>query len=754
VRFAAGLRELLSDPERMLVEVGPGRTLSGFANRSAGGGSRTIALSSLRHPSETQSDVAFALAALGKLWQAGVEVDWRAFHGVARRRVSLPTYPFERQRYWVERTTSASPAARKDHGNKRPDVSHWFYAPSWKRSPAPRVESGPGRQGPWLLFSDASGLGEQLERRLRNAGHEVASVLAGAAFEGAAGRYALNPAEPRDYARLLVTLQAEGRAPATIVHLWGLDDTRRAQELGFLSLVYLARALGNDDAAHREIVVVSRGVQDVTGEEQLQPEWATLLGPCKVIPQEYPRLACRSVDLAAAASRSWDDAAVSQVLEELLSDSEDRAVAYRGGRRWVQDYEPWRLPAVAGGPLRLRDRGVYLITGGLGGIGLEVAESLAREVRARLVLVGRSGLPPRAEWERLTAQDAQDEMARRLRRLRALEELGAEVLVLQADAAELEPMRSVVREAEARFGALNGVVQAVGVDRAFQSIPETGPCEAQAQFRPRLGAAAVLEQVLEWRSLDFCLLFSSLAAVLGARGSVAYTAAHASLDAFVARHNRASSVPWQSVDWDRWNTWRDGDAVPAEGEAGLFMTSAEALEALRRTLSARPLTQLVVSTGDLQARIDRWIRRHAPRERVEAGAAHGSLYARPELGQEYVAPRTEAERTLAAIWSEALGVERVGVHDDFFELGGDSVLGLRIVAKANEAGLRMVGRQIFEHQTIAALAAALAGAPPQGPQPATAPQRVETGSAFPAARLNEQDLKAVLNELGRGTEAE
>jgi acyl transferase domain-containing protein len=756
VRFADGLRELLREPERVLLEVGPGRTLSGLAGRVAGRGSRRVAVCSMRHASEPQSDQAFALGALGRLWASGVDVDWNAFHGRGvRRRVPLPTYPFERQRYWVERWQGAV-AAAPERANKQPDIANWFYVPSWQRSELPSLE-GASKRGPWLLFGDQGGLAERLGRRLVERGEEVVQVLPAAAFaERAAGVYELDPAEPADYTKLLEVLQAQGRSPLAIVHLWGMDEEPRGvQERGFFSLLCLGRALGaGRQDVRREILVLSSGLQDVTGQEPLRPEQATILGPCKVIPQEYPGLVCRSVDLPAPGAPGWDEASVGAILDELVSGSEERVVAYRAGRRWVQRYERWPLAPLAGRPQRLRERGVYLVTGGLGGIGLEVAESLAREARARLVLVGRGALPARADWERLSANGAgDDELGRRLRRLLALEQLGAEVLALQADAADLEQMRVVVSQAEARFGALHGVVHAVGAEKVVVSIAETGPAEAETQFRPRLKAAAVLEQVLEGRALDFCLLISSLSAVLGAVGSVAYTAAHAFLDAFAARHNRAPGVRWQSVNWDRWNTWREAPSAPTAGEAGFFMTAAEAAEALRRTLSGRPLTQLVVSTGDLQGRIDRWIRLIRPEEAEGPGSARASLYARPELSEEYQAPRSAEEELLAGIWCEALGLEKVGINDDFFELGGDSVLGLRIVAKANEAGLRMTGRQIFEHHTIAALAAAVVGAQPAAPQARPGAQEAEAASAFPAARLNEKQLEAFLTQLGGGTQA-
>jgi hypothetical protein len=208
------------------------------------------------------------------------------------------------------------------------------------------------------------------------------------------------------------------------------------------------------------------------------------------------------------------------------------------------------------------------------------------------------------------------------------------------------------------------------------------------------------------------------------------------------------------VNWDRWDTWREAPSAPAEGEAGYFMAPAEAAEALRRVLAHDPFTQLVVSTGELQGRIDRWVRLVQTEDAELSSAARTALYARPELAEAFIAPRTETEKTLAGIWCGALGLEEVGINDDYFELGGDSVLGLRIVAKANEAGLRMTGRHIFEHHTIAQLATALADSvqPPGVAREAAkpAPAVAEAPTAFPGARLDSKDLEAFLAQLERG----
>jgi acyl transferase domain-containing protein len=759
VRFAHGLKELMKEPERVLLEVGPGRVLSGLAIWQTNRSRHNVVVSSIRHPQESDSDVAFLLGALGRLWLAGVDVAWKSFHSRgARRRVPLPTYPFERQRFWVEPGAPAAGDARRKRDEKQPEIADWFYLPSWRRSPPPDLDGV--KRGPWLVFAESSGLGERIVRRLAQAGEEVVSVVAADGFaQRAGGTFELNPAEPRDYVKLIETLEGQGRSPLSIAHFWGLQEGsagapqggRRVQDLGFFSLLHLARALdGRGPDVRREIVVVTRGVQDVTGEETLSPDHATVLGPCKVIPQEYAALGCRNVDVVGPGPAGWDEESVGQVLAELASGSDDRIVAYRRRRRWIPSFDPCPLAATPDRPRRLREGGVYLVNGGLGGIGLGAAELLARTAKAKLVLVGRGALPPRAEWERwLQANGDGNEVGQRLRKLLALEELGAEVLAVQADVSNVEQLRKALAEAESRFGGVHGVIHAAGVERAFQSIAETAPADAEAQFRPRLGGVAALEQALEGRPLDFCLLISSLSSVLGGLGSVSYTAAHVFLDVFAARHNRASATPWLSVNWDRWFTWRDTTQEPAAGEVGFFMTPAEAQEALHRVLNSRALTHLVVSTGDLQGRIDRWVRLIVPEEPKPSEAPAASLYARPEIGEDYVAPSTPEEETLAGIWCQALGVEKVGVNDDFFELGGDSVLGLRIVAKANEAGLRMTGRHVFEHHTIAELARALAGStPPATAAAAPTPATGEPATAFPGARLDPKDLEAFLAGLG------
>ena len=168
---------------------------------------------------------------------------------------------------------------------------------------------------------------------------------------------------------------------------------------GFYSLLFLAQALRKlTNKSTIRIDVVTSNVQEVTGEETLAPEKITILGPCRVIPRDITGTVCRTMDVIHD-SKSSPDQLANQLVAELLAQPSELTVAYRGRHRWVQTFEPIRWEQPVDAPAPLRERGVYLITGGLGGVGLQLAEHLARTVRARLVLTGRSSLPPKQEWD-------------------------------------------------------------------------------------------------------------------------------------------------------------------------------------------------------------------------------------------------------------------------------------------------------------------------------------------------------------------
>ena len=324
------------------------------------------------------------------------------------------------------------------------------------------------------------------------------------------------------------------------------------QERGFYSLVRLAQALGNHDGDQVQICVVSNGLREVIGNEILCPDKAPILGPCKVIPQEYPNIRCRSIDIElerSEGSANCGNAAV-RIVRELLSNAPEPAVAWRGHHRWVETVEPVRL-AESGVQLPLRERGTYLITGGLSGIGLVLADYLARAVGARLVLAGRLRLPSRTDWNDWVAQhEHQDPVTRRIREVQKLEACGGEVLPLTCDVTDIDQMRELLARGRRRFGEIHGVVHSAGVPGGG-IIQHKDASIAASVLAPKMRGARVLDELLADTKLDFFVLCSSLSSVVGGVGQVDYCAANAFLDAFARERAMRTSGRTLSISWDK-----------------------------------------------------------------------------------------------------------------------------------------------------------------------------------------------------------
>ncbi|HEX5657290.1 MAG TPA: SDR family oxidoreductase, partial [Polyangiales bacterium] len=552
VRFADCVETVLASGERALLEVGPGRTLSTLARVQ-----RTpvpTALNSMRHPQEAASDLGYALQTLGRLWTVGVTVDWHAFYeGQLRNRVPLPTYPFERTAFWVA-PGKALPAA-KDALGKRAQLDDWFATPTWLKQPLLQHDARePVR---WLIISDGSALARRLSALL---GPEALVASQGTAvIERAPRRWELDLHSSNQNQDLLDALEEKGQLPTHVVYLTPLSKTtlashpeRLQRELfeSFFIPTFLARALGRRGEPC-ELSVITRGAAGVT-DEPLAPLRALALGPILVAPREFPQLRTRCIDLPLGLVHELSGELDQAVLAELQGGADTRLVALRKQSRWVQTVEPLPLPRRETPVSWLREGGVYVLTGGLGGMALELATYMARYKRISLALLARSDLPPESEWNAaLASVDAASLGARRIRAVRALRELGAEVRVFGCDIADETSLRNALSRVHSEFGRVHGVLHTAGV-MDDEPMEERTLVSMQRVLAPKVHGTLLLDRLLE--DLDFFVLFSSVASLLGLPGQVDYTAANAFLDAFA--HDRARRKPGRTVVIN-WNAWRD-----------------------------------------------------------------------------------------------------------------------------------------------------------------------------------------------------
>jgi NAD(P)-dependent dehydrogenase (short-subunit alcohol dehydrogenase family)/acyl carrier protein len=439
-----------------------------------------------------------------------------------------------------------------------------------------------------------------------------------------------------------------------------------------------------------EIAAVTDGVFEVTGAETLRPITATILGPCQVIPQEYPRLACRSVDLELPAGGAADAAA--HLLAELAGGFDDPVVAHRGRHRWLRTVDPVAVPEPPADPPLLRPDGVYLVTGGDGETGRVVAEELADAGAARLAVVVPPGHDPDPEWRRRVEERS-------------------ELLLLPAELADPASMATAVAELRRRFGAgPHGVVHTAAAEDAGLVQLKSRELAAPV-LAPKVAGTLALDAALGDAEPDFFALFSSSTALLGGVGQVVECAADAFVDAF-ARHRAGAGGHTVAIGWDsfRWHHHPQQDALP-EGlrrqlEHNLEVFGIEPGECgrlLRRSLAAG-LPQLWVTPRDLRAAVGEFEAMKTADLFAELGGEAGG-HLRPELAVPYRAPEGEVETALAELWIDAFGIDRVGVDDDFFDLEGNSLTAVQIVTRLRSTlHVDLPLAAIFEHPTIAGLA--------------------------------------------------
>jgi phthiocerol/phenolphthiocerol synthesis type-I polyketide synthase E len=733
VRFAAGLRTLMmpgspAGPKAIYLEVGPGRTLGTFAARSAQqtGAAGIPVLASLPAANEQGTGMEVMLNSLGQLWQRGMPVNWDALHvGERPRRVSLPTYPFERQSHWIGRPNR--PGAEPPHEVR--DPATWFSRPAWREAPSrDPVTAAPERLhgNRVLVLDDGTGVGKRVAQALRKAGAEPVMVRRGTSSVRSHGDgFIVDPSRADQLSEPAATGNPASTGPVGVIDCWsagppGRTDLDEAAVVSFLAPLRLGVALASRPGPGQiPLLLVRRGTASVIAGDELDPPRAMGVGAAKVLPQEYASLRVAHVDID-------DSPDVGELLvRELAAGATESEVAFRRGRRYLRAYEPETVPETSP-PAGLPANPVILITGGLGHIGLHVAEAVFSQLSARLVLLSRSPLPPVQEWrDRCESAETSKEQRSVLRRLAVMRAERDDLLVVTADLDDKAAVRAAVDAAISRFGGIDMVVHGAANigPHAFGPASDTGAQVVAAQLSPKLKGLLNLMEAMRGRGPGRWLVHGSISSVLGGLGLAAYTGANAVLEAFAAR-GAQHGEDWLVIGWDAWDN--AGEAQNLAGHAAI--QPAEGREVFLRLLGARARPTVVVSVYDLEGRIDAWVRRDGTRPRA-AGAAHP----RPNLSTIYVAPGTDTEKELADIWADQLGLASVGVHDRFFDLGGHSLLAVQVAAEIRDRlGAEVPVLELFKAPTIAELAPmverARADGGPDGPTARSEPPAAESAA--------------------------
>jgi acyl transferase domain-containing protein len=705
VRFSSAIQCILTQGTSTFVEVGPHPALTVSIEQNMQYRQQTgLALPSLRR---TENERTTLLSSLGALYSRGYKPNWQAVLPRGARCVALPTYPWQRQRYWVKSAVSTA---------EQPSWYGWLYEIQWVLQPPaetrladtnsePRVEA----RDSWLILADKRGVGQALARLLEARGHHCVLLTANQ-------QEANNIASYRDwFAQHILATNAVWRG---VVHLWGLDGTPeedamlmqldQMQNTSYASILALTQVLLQcSGPASTKCWLVTQGVHVVeTTRTPPAVAQAPLWGLGRVLALEQPATWGGLIDLDPASS--VEDAAA-QLMDELSTvDGEDQ-VAWRSKQRFVARVQQSAGEQKAARSLALQPDGYYLITGGLGTLGLRVARWLIEGGARHILLLNRRGT------EGITQGSWQQQELTNLR------QSGAQVEVLAVDVGEEEHMTDLFKRFHEGKSRLRGIIHLAGVAH-LQPVEQIEQEDLAAVLRSKVRGGWLLHSLSANLSLDFCVFFSSVASIWGSRNSASYAAANAFLDA-LAHYRNVLGLPACVLNWGPWATEEGGMATQEAqrwfARMGMVSLAPEAALAILDYALVSNRTQQIVA----HVKWDEFLPVYSARRRrplfealATTGAQGTSTNTQEQRKRLEAAAENDRHRLLLeflqAEVQQVLGrpeTQPLGMRQGFFEAGMDSLMAVELQRRLQKSlGGNLPATLAFDYPTVEALADYLA----------------------------------------------
>jgi iturin family lipopeptide synthetase A len=708
VQFAAGVESIFKRNKRIvLVEVGPGKALSSLvqSNVKRERGHKAISLVKQKDAND-DSAVSCLLMGLGEMWANGVMIDWTVYYGQEKRRkLPLPSYSFEKIKYPV----NVDAFQMIKNGLKSVDngFSSWFYIPTWKKIPLiAGAQSGQGNKRN-LIFIDGAGIGEALGLKFTQEGEEVVYVKVGTGFHKVSDTFfEIEPAKEDNYRKLFKALSEEGKVPERIIHGWSLSESTGmggsdnssllSMNSYFYSLVSAVKTMSEMGLiAGKDIIMLTNDLHIITGDENALLSKTAILGFLKVISQEYPTVTTSNIDISLVNKEKTVN--TDKLFIELKQKETGKVICLRKSQRWVQTYEPVET-ATKLTDLPISKAGVYLITGGLGRLGYQLAKCLVLGFDANVILLGRTVLPLKADWDDILKDVNTDkDIIKKIERIQLLESLSkrSTVVYLDADISDKIAFENALNIAENRIGSVNGVIHAAGIvsGMSINPIHKLTRENFEYQFVSKMKGIEVLKDVFKNRKLSFCLVTSSMSSILGGLGFAAYASANTFMDHYITFHKEQGELEnWITVNLDGLN-FDDSKVIKDEINLNQIWSVIE------RVLSVRNLPQVVVSVTDLQTRIKYWIKRKPflNEESIEA-----NRLVVPQTGGSEVPGTTE--EIILQLWKDFFGKSTIEKENDFFDIGGDSLKALTMIGRIYKVlNVEVSVSEFFKRPSVKAL---------------------------------------------------
>lgn len=705
VNYDACFQELMRCRPTALLDIGTSASLRLVQHNPAA--SDAIIISSLygnSGPSDEEESLALAV---GRMWELGVKIDWESYRDDEDvGRVKLPSYPFIYARHWIERPKAllakekvGAPAA---NNTASPQVKPRLYTVGYRRLQNVKpMNEGAQRSSTWLVFKDQNGLANTLQSRLLSEGEKVCVVSKAMGFaKSGSDHFTASPQIESDYVELISALDFSNVTLLNVLYLWPLDIIESGTDVHDLSsyvnfhvLLWIGKALEKVKPELKiRITVVVSGLHQIDERDVIKPESAYIVGPRNVIPQESKTIDIKSIDISDS-DRKEDLFTLSRrVIEEINLWRDVNDVVIRGRFSWTPSLQALpRAEPDSGGVLV--HKGVYVITGGLGGIGRTIARFLCETYGATVVLLTRRTVPPRSQWADASESGSNFENFDVFRELNNFAKLGGTIEAKTLDVTDCDSVVAMIDEISDTYGRIAGVIHAAGVlgGGLFSSRKAE---DGRAVLAPKVEGARALLSAFKGRAPTITIFCSSNAAIRGGVGQIEYVAANAYLDALALSEN-SDSGRIISINWPVWSevgmavNYFNAQSTAKQLRDNLLtkgLTNQVGIDAFCRALSYG-LPRICVSRSPIQFQYTKRVAAvsQSMLDVIHTPATNSRLaHPRPKIGTEFVAPQGETQEEMAALWAQALGLAEVGANDNYFALGGHSLMAVRLTFRIRE----------------------------------------------------------------------